>query len=347
MHRTPRLLLAVLSVLTLALAACGGDDLASRSAPDVLAEAFGPDKQVESGRLDLRISLDATGLQGLDRPLKLSLTGPFAATGARQLPRLDLDAELDLAGQALSAGVVSTGDRAWLELAGQAFLLDAPTLARFRALYRQGAGTSGAQGAAVASLGIHPERWLSQPREVGEERVGGTQTVHVSSTVDVPALLDDVVRLLRRADATGAAAAAGAQGVPTALTAAQRRQVEQAVKHATVDVYAGKDDGTLRRLNVQVAFAVPAADRAAGGSTSGRLALDLVITGLNEPQRIVPPASARPLSDLRRGATGASGAAGTTGAGGGSGEAAYRRCLDAAGSDIAEVQTCAPLLNGG
>ena len=69
MHRLPRLLLAVLAVAVLAAAGCGGDDLASQSPQDVLKETFGSGKAVESGKLDLRISLDAKGLPNVSGPL--------------------------------------------------------------------------------------------------------------------------------------------------------------------------------------------------------------------------------------------------------------------------------------
>ena len=357
MHRLPRLLLAVLSVAVLAAAGCGGDDLASKSPQDVLKETFGSGKAVESGKLDLRISLDAKGLPNVSGPLKLALRGPFASSGDKRLPRFDFDVNLDVGGQAVAAGAVSTGKAAWLKFAGQAFAVDAAQFERFQALYARDQKASAARGdQTLKTLGIDPTRWLASPEKAEEEMVGGAETVHVTSKVDVLALLEDVNRLLGRADAAGAGGAAGAAGrVPAVLTDAQRKQIAAAIEDTSLDVYSGKDDGTLRRLNLQVRFDVPPEAReAAGGLSTGTLGLDLVISELNEKQEIVAPKSSRPLSEL----TGAAGAgAGVPAAPqpavpqpeapGAEPEGRYRACIDAAGGSIAEVQKCAPLLDGG
>ena len=183
--------------------------------------------------------------------------------------------------------------------------------------------------------------------------------MHVTSAVDVPAFLQDVNKLLARAGSagvtgtTGAAGAAGAS-VPSRLTDQQRTAIERSVKATSLDVFAGKSDGILRRLTINVTFDVPADLRKiAGGLTAGTFGLDLTIADLNQPQTIKAPSGARPLSDLTQavgGATGATGAAaspstGTTGDAS-SPQARYSKCLTAAGSDIAKVQACAPLLNG-
>ena len=350
MHRTlPRLLLAVISVLALALGGCGGDDLSSKSAQDVLKETFGPDKPVESGKLDLRIALDAKGLQGIEGPVSLALRGPFESSGKQQLPRFDFDLNLDIAGQAVAAGAISTGTKGWLKFAGESFAVDGATFAELRTLYAADQKRTAARDSpTLKALGVDPSRWLADPVKAPEESVGGTQTVHVTSAVDVPAFLDDLNRLLGRADATGAAAATGTTArVPTKLTPAQRAQIERAIVGTRLDVYSGKEDGTLRRLNLQVRFDAPAA--APGASkTTGTLGLDLVISELNEKQEIAAPRRSRPLADLTRaGVTGATGATGAQAPAAADPAAEkYRACLEAAGSDIGEVQGCAPLLDG-
>ena len=373
MHRTPRLLLAVLVLLALALGACGGDDISSKSARDVLKETFGPDKPIDSGKIDLRIAFDAKGLEGVSGPLKLALKGPFATAGKGKLPTFDFDVTVDVSGQALQAGAVATDEKAWLKFGGQDFAVDAAQYDQFRKSYEADQKKAAeSDDASFQALGVDPTRWLAEPRKAEAETVGGAETVHVTSKVDVPKLLEDVNKLLGRADATGAAAAAGAGGVPSKLTDEQRAQIERSVKSTSLDVYSGADDGTLRRLNIQVFFDVPEdARKDAGGLTSGRLALDLVLTELNEEQEITAPKDARPLSDLTRGTTGVTGPNQATEPSGGvfgtdaqpetGGEAApeaggaaapgapnpeYTACLDAAGASIAEVQKCAPLLAG-
>jgi hypothetical protein len=365
LHRTPRFLLAVLAVLALALSSCGDNGIAAKSATDVLAETFGPDKPVDSGKVDFRVAFDGKGLRGLAGPLKLTLKGPFASAGRQKLPRFDFDLLVDVAGQALTTGAVSTGDSGWLKLAGENFVLGDKSFAQLRTRYEQDqkrAATS--SNPTFQALGVDPKRWPASPKKAGAETVGGAETVHVTAKVDVPALLEDVNKLLGRADATGAVAAAGAAGkVPSKLTGEQRAQIAKSIKSTRLDVYSGKDDGILRRLTIRVTFDVPADVReAAGGLTTGRLDLDLVMSELNEKQRIAVPRLSRPLSDLTQaGATGATGASpdaeaaetppaavpAAPQADPNSVDGAYRACLDAAGTSIAEAQKCAPLLNGG
>ncbi len=345
----PRLLLVVLSILALALSACGGDDLSSKSAPDIVKETFGPGKSVKSGVVDLRVSLDAT-LPGTEGPLKLALKGPFSSVGAAKLPRFDFDATVDAGGQSITAGALSTGDKGFLSFLGQNFAVDAATFAEFKKLYEDDQKKAADQkddAPSFSTLGITPSSWLKGAKKAGEESVGGAETVHVTAGVDVPKLLDDVNKLLGRADATGAAAATGATGaVPTELTPEQRETIEQSVKRTSFDLYSGKDDGTLRRINVQVAFDVPK-DRqgAAGGLTKGTFGLDLVISELNEEQEVKAPTGAKPLSELL--GSGATGATGATAPEAGSAEppSAYEQCQDEATS-VADLQKCAPLFNG-
>jgi hypothetical protein len=225
----PRLLLlAVLSLVAIALGACGGDDISSKSAPDVLKETFGPGKPVNSGKLDLRISFDSQGLEGVQGPLKLALKGPFASSGKQKLPRFDFDANLDVSGQQLAAGAVSTGDKAWLKFAGDTYAVDDATFKQFRTLYeRDQKKASESDDATFEALGVDPVRWLAGAKKAEEETVGGAETVHVTSKVDVPKFLEDVNKLLGRADATGAAAAAGAGDVPSQLTPEQRKQIQE------------------------------------------------------------------------------------------------------------------------
>lgn len=297
MHRLPRPLLAVLTVLAVALGACGGDDVAAQPAPDVLAGSFG--KAPRSGKLDLRVAFDGKDLTAVQGPFKLALQGPFAAGRDGRLPRFALGAHLEAGGRALSGGAISTGSAGWLTFAGRAFALDRSTFAGLRAAYGRDRERGGGQS--LEALGIDPADWLAAPRKVGEETIGGTRTVHVTATVDVPAVLEDISRVLSRADAAGAVGAAGAAGAPGALTAEQRAGVRRSVARTSVDVYAGAEDGILRRLNLQVRFAVPAELRAdAGGLSTGTLGLDLVLTDVDEAQEIEPPARSRPLADLRK-----------------------------------------------
>lgn len=357
MRRLPLLLVALL-VSALALSACGSSDSAldGKSATEVLKETFGPDHPVKSGRLAVGIKLDAKGLQGLSGPVNARLSGPFQSLGGKTLPAFDLKLSLDASGQSFSAGAVSTGKKGYISIAGRTYDIGTQLYNSLKSGYGQASSSTAkkSDGPSFSSLGIQPLDWLTNPTKKGEEEVGGATTVHVAAQVDVDKLLVDVDKLLRKA---GNVAVPGTnQKVPTGLTAAQRKTITDSVKTAAFDVWAGKDDGTLRRLRIQIAFAVPQASQsAAGGLQSGDLTLDLTIADLNEKQTIAEPKNARPLTELTSalqgvfggatGSTGSSGSGSGSGSSGGGtssgGQSKYLDCLQAAGSDLTKVQKCA------
>jgi hypothetical protein len=300
-----RLLAAVVALLALLAGALGAvacsDD--GQDAAGVLAATFGEDKDVRSGRIDLSVRVDAPGLADLEGPVGLRLSGPFATSGDGELPRFDLGLRLDGGGRTLDAGAVSTGDRGFLRLRGQAYAVDEELFAQFRAGYAEQARcTDGDGGAGLAALGVDPRRWLRGAEVVGTDEVGGVAATHVRAGVDVPRLLEDVDRVLARAGAAGgrsagcpAGDAAGGDDGASRLSAAERRRLAESVRDARVEVWSGEDDRIVRRLNVALRLAAPegeAADRA------GTLQLDLLLGAVNEDVEIRAPAGARPLEAL-------------------------------------------------
>ncbi|WP_205697290.1 hypothetical protein [Conexibacter sp. SYSU D00693] len=366
-RRLARLLLLICAVLLPAglLASCGGDDERDSSPRGVLEGAFGEGTSLKSGRLGLALDLDLQGLQGLSGPIKLKLDGPFQSQGGGKLPDFDLDLDITAGGDTFTAGATSTGEKGYVTLQGQAFDLGDQLYRQFRDGYEQankeadgGKGDS-ADGPTFESLGIKPLTWLRDPAGAGEQQIGGTATNHVRARVDVPKLLEDVSRLLDRAEGLELE---GAGKVPGGLTAEQRRDIARSVKSAQVDVWAGKDDGALRRMAVDVDVAVPDdAREGVGGLQSGRIAFTFSVRDLNEEQTVRAPTGARPFSELQAalggalgatGATGSSAGGGTTTApgtgagGGGAADApkAYLDCLAKAGQDVEKIQGCGRFL---
>lgn len=344
-------LLALLVASLTGLAACGGDDSSGADANELLKATFGPDQNVDSGKLAVALGLDAKGLRGLQGPISIKLDGPFQSAGKGKLPKLDLALTLSGAGANFAAGVVTTGEKGWLKLQGTTYAVDDATFEQFKTGYEESASKDDDKGGSTSfeSLGIDPLRWLKDPAIDGEATVGGAETHHIRAAVDVGAFLEDVSTLLGKAGQLGQAAAA----VPTSLTEQQRKDIEASVKDASLEVWTGKEDKALRRLKLIVDIAVPEDVRPrAGGLTTGRLTFDLTISDLNEEQTIAEPKNARPLADLQRliagGATGATGSAGTGSAtpqpAGPPGESSeYLDCITAAGNDVAEIQKCATL----
>lgn len=293
MSRRWGLLLVVLAALSAGLVACGGGDDGDDDPRALLEETFTGDSRLTSGRLDLRLALDLRGFQGLDQPIDLRLRGPFRSTADGKLPRFSFTLRARTGGQTIDTGATSTGERGYVAFAGQSFTLPEATFDQFRRGYEEAQRRNGGQRereAQALPLGVKPQDWLVDPKEVGTQDVGGTKTTHLQAGVDVPKLLADLDRIL------GAAGRAGAGG---RLSEAQRRQVEEAVESAKVDVFTGEEDRRLRRMAVDVQLR----DTATVNGGSARFAFE--IADLNEEVDVPTPSGARPLEELLRATGGA------------------------------------------
>jgi hypothetical protein len=345
-----RLVFALLScVIVMFLAACGGGD---DSVNSLLSQTFAPDKAVKSGRLNVQLDADVQGVQGLNGPVRLRLGGPFQSSGKGQMPRFDFTLGLTAGGQTFSAGGVSTGDKGFVKFQGQAYAVSDQLFTQFKNGYLNAAKQSAnkkSNAPTLGALGIDPRRWLTGAKKAGEEKIGDTDTIHITAGIDVNHLLDDVNRLLGKAST-----ASGSKSVPQSLTPQQRQQIQNAVDTATVDVFTGKDDKLLRRLDVNVKL------KPSGKLKGGTVRFQLQLDALNKDQTITAPGNAKPLDQLLQslGATsGSSGTSGSTGqsttpapttpaapsTGSSSGNSAYLQCVDKAGGDIGALQKCASL----
>lgn len=342
-------LLLVAAFAAFALPACGGGD--DQSVDDMLAETFGPDKPIKSGKLAVKADLDLTGVEGLTGPVRLQVSGPFESSGKGQLPNFDLSASLVAGGQNLQIGAVSTGDKGYVKLQGIAFDIGDELYASFKKGYEDAqkqAGTESKDAPTFEALGIKPLRWLRDAKKVGEENVGTTETVKIAARVDVKTFIADVSKLLDKAKGLQIQ---GAGEVPGGLSAKQQAQVVRSIKSANIDVWTGKDDKTLRRIHVLIDLDVPAdARKDVRGLQNGKIDFSLSISDLNKAQKVVAPSGARPLSELTGAASGATGEQATpsqeeqAAPTAPSGPPKYLECLEGAGDDISKLQGCAELL---
>jgi hypothetical protein len=359
------LIFALAAMASALLAGCGGND---EDVDKVLRETFSGRKQVNSGKLKLGLKVDAEGLPQLRDPVELTLSGPFQSQGQRRIPKFDFSLVLSAGDNKFRAGAVSTGDRGFVKLQGNSYTVSEQIFAGFRRGFEQASPREGnRQNPTFASLGINPRNWLRDAKNEGEEEVGGTETIHVSAKVDVGRMLDDVSKLLQRAGQLGVAQA---RQIPSTLSDQQKRQIQQAVDSASFNVYTGKDDKILRKLQVKLGFKLSGQQRQqAGGLREGTLTFTLEVDDLNQNQSVNAPANPKPFSELARafsglgalGRGGAGGGAGAQGGGatttppaggssGGSGNAqvqAYAQCIQQAQGDAAKAQACARLLTPG
>jgi hypothetical protein len=362
----PRLIAVLLAVFAAAtavgVAACGGGGGDSADARQVVKQTFAGQKRVDSGKLNLSLTakLRGTGLAAtqLQEPIVLKMSGPFQSRGDNELPAMNLELTATGSGQDFSAGAVSTGDKGYVTFQGKPYSVPDKVFQQFKTGFeKQQKADNSQSNLDLSALGINPESWLKSPKNEGEEDVGGAKTTHVSSDVDLKALLDDVDNLLKKADKLDLSRQQ-LQQLPKGLTGATRKQVQEAIKKAHVDIWTGKEDKTLRRLQLTVAFDIPESLKAeAQGVLGGDLDLTLEVADVNEKQDIKPPANPRPWSELQQqlgtsalggslgaGSGGSSGSSGSGSSGAGSKRTRdFLKCVQKAKTS-ADVQTCGALL---
>src|SRR4051794_247866 len=288
------------------VAGCGSSD--DDSVDSLLKDNFAGGKSVKSGKLDHQLDPDLKGVESLKGPVRLKLTGPFQSADKDELPKFDFTLGITSGGQTFTAGGTSMGDKGYISFQGQDYSVSDELFQKFKQGYLQAQDKSKdkkSSAPSLGSLGIDPSRWLVNPRKEGTTDVAGVETTHIAAGIDIGRLLDDVNTVLSRASkATGAN-----KNVPQQITPAQQKQIEDAVKSARVDIYTGKDDHALRKLDLAVTL------KQSGKLQGGTLNFTLTIADLNEDQTIEEPKNAQPLEQLLQQLGGGSSGGGARGSG--------------------------------
>jgi hypothetical protein len=350
----PLLLLVVALLAALVVVACGGsDDDKATSSSDVnqlLKDTFSKGSP-QSGKLHLALRVDGSGAGAATGPITASLDGPFASEGSGKLPKFAIDAAFAAAGRNIKAGATSTSDKGFLSLQGQDYAVSDDVFKQFKASYEQAmkqASSNGSKKSSLATLGIDPSKWLTNPKNAGDAKVGDTDTIKITGDVNIDRMLDDVSKATAQARSLGVQ---GFQNLPSQLTPEQRQQIAKEIKNLKVEIYTGKDDSMLRRMHLTLGLAN-------GSSGNANVDFDLSYTDLNEDQSIEAPSNPKPFDQLvsQLQALGsqlggaASGGSSSSGSGSSSSSPSakdfqkYTDCVSQAGNDTAKAQKCADIL---
>jgi hypothetical protein len=360
--------------VALVIAACGGGS--SSQATDLLKQTFSGSHTVNSGNLSLDLTLNPSGSNSIKGPITLTFGGPFDSAGSGKLPKSDFNVAINALGRTGSLGILSTGTNGYVKLSGTSYQLPAATFKQLESSFSSltSSSSGGSRSGSLGKLGIDPVHWLKNPTIAGNETVGGANTTHVRSGLNVSALLSDLNTFLSKASSLGVS---GASKLPTSISPSTRARIASSVQQPSLDVWTGADDKTLRKLAINMTVPVTGQiSSLLGGLNSAQISLSLQYANLNQPQTIAPPTKVAPYSQFQaklqsflssvQGAVGNTAATGgatggstsspgtttsppgtTTSSPGTTSLNGYTQCLQSAGSDITKMQQCAALLNGG
>jgi hypothetical protein len=182
-----------------------------------------------------------------------------------------------------TATFISTGTKAYAEVNGKAYEL--PSSATHA--LRQAAGGSGGSST-FGELRI--DNWVKDSSVTDGGQVGGARTDRVSGDLDVVAAANGLLDLVRQ---LGRAA--------PAIEGDQAKQLENAVKASSFELWSGRDDHLLRRLllHADLGLDVPESLRRALGDVVGaKIDFELAVSNPNKPVSVAPPTNPLPSSQL-------------------------------------------------
>jgi hypothetical protein len=331
------------------VAGCGDDD--SQEVTELLDTAFQTSIGSADVTLDVEVQLD--GVDELQDPVEVNLTGPYESGGDKQIPSLDWDITASAQGQSFNANLTSTGDRAFIGFQGTDYEVSQETVAALNQTLA--AGAEEGDGRSLSDFGVNARDWVVDASDDGDEDVAGVETTHVSGELDVSRVLEDLNTIVQEAAKLGGAVGRTA---PPELTDEQKGQIEDVVEDPTFDAYVGKDDDRIHRLSADVDFEVPEDTRdQAGGLEGGTVSFSIEFANVGSPQPVTAPEDARPISELTQqlqGLLGGALGAPQTGGGGTTAPAppqtdaekqkAYEECIKTDPSDESVKSFCEVLL---
>jgi hypothetical protein len=258
----------------LALAGCGGGG--EDSATDVLSETADNLGGIRSG--DLSLELLFSGKEGQQQGFRL--VGPFSLED-EQLPVAELGYTQIAGSEQAETTFISTGEAAFVEVDGTAYRLPAALVAEIR----EAAGDLETEGLGEK---IELGNWIENPKRAEGGNVGGADTDRITAALNVVNVVNGLLEI--------AAAFSGSEAPPRVQGDAAE-QMRNAVDTARIDVYTGKEDRLLRRLNVSIEFA-PGVPDDVKSVLGVAVDFELAISDPNKDVSVSAPENARPYTDL-------------------------------------------------
>ncbi|HZU61901.1 MAG TPA: hypothetical protein VE983_13110, partial [Solirubrobacteraceae bacterium] len=225
---------ALLPLLVGGLLVAGCGSSSSGDAAKLLRETFSGTHKVNSGTLNVALTLTPSGSRTLKTPISIALGGPFQSRGTGKLPASNFTVTLGAASSAASIGIISTGTTGYVSFQGSSYQLPAADFQRLESSFSQFASSPGSSGHSgiLGKLGIQPMHWLTNPSVVGTESVGGVQTTHIHAGINVAALLSAFSTFLQKASSLGIS---GSTSLPRGISQSTINRIAAEIQHPTFD----------------------------------------------------------------------------------------------------------------
>jgi hypothetical protein len=265
----------LVAALTLVLVGCG----TKQSAQEALSETAANMGKIRSGDLSLELTFRPRGAGKTG----FTLDGPFSFEEEPLVAgRLDYT---QLRGEQGSetATFVSTGQKAYVIVRGQAYELSPDTSAQLRVASTQ-LSSSG-----LGSLDVG--RWFEDPTLEDGGEVGGTETDLIRARLNVVEVVNTLVGI--------ASQVRGESVAP--VTGDDADQLRGAVESAQAEIWSGKDDRLLRKLELNIHFNAQQAPERIRNLIGVAVHFEVEIDDPNKDVAVEAPANALPYSDLGSG----------------------------------------------
>lgn len=285
LNRLSRLRRAALAGAAAVLAALGAVGCGSEDPAQVLDRSFDNPPKSADTTVTAQLKLTGGASPQAQQPISVRFSGPYRQNGPKELPSLDWRITGSFGGTSQAARIVTVPNNAFVEFMGQTYEVGENTIRQFNQQRPPQQKPS--------ELGVKPSAWVVDPQDQGDAEVAGQDTTHISGRVEVGKLLRDSNRIVQQRAATSGVPGASPQQIPED----QIRQIEQAVKNSTLDVFVGDDD-KIRRVALKADFTLPPQQQAGTGAQGGTFNLTTELANVDGNQQITPPANAQPIERL-------------------------------------------------
>jgi hypothetical protein len=285
MFRRKMALPVAMGVAALALAGCGAKEAG------VVQRAFEQEVRSADVRFTVTAREDRTGGKEL---VRFSMAGPMRSNGPAKLESFDWRLQVRVPGTpAMAARVVSDGDHVSLEYDGQTYVVPDAEVAKYNREKARGAKSNEELDDLedVQRRGVDLRSWFPESDSEPDTRLHGEAVAHVSGRLDVSRVLRDLQKLARHPALRAQLAGSGLDELGPREIAG----IDRAVSDPRFDLYAGKRDGKLRRVDARMRT------RGSGDVPALAVSIRFEQRNVDGAQRIPAPArDGRSLEDLMR-----------------------------------------------